>query len=141
MLKTQLSVDELLALHPCDIVEKGRDTVHYLKGTKSLVSAYPSSVQYDWQYFFGVEHNTIVSVDIDPETSPETMQVLDELVGPFIKAVGGEGWMDHIDIPRVHWTEDVVRIDHEASERIVLSVQNAGLKHELADLRAELEED
>ena len=26
MLKTQLSIDELLALHPCDIVEKGRGT-------------------------------------------------------------------------------------------------------------------
>ena len=136
-LKTSLSHSELIALHPCDVVEDDRRTTHYIKGTKSIIDVYPISAQYEWQNIFGVEYNVMVSVDIDPETSPETMRILDQVTGPFIKQVGGEGWISHIDIPRVHWNESGIRVDREAPEGIVRSIENAGLEYEIADLRAE----
>lgn len=138
-LKTSLSDRDLITAFGNIAEMNESDQTTYIAGTNSSIGVYPLSVQYDWEYSFGVEHNTMVSVRIDNETSPETMRLLDAVIGPFIKAVGGQGWIQHLDIPIVHWNEDVIRIDPSWSgaNQVVHSLEAAGLDYQSADLGSE----
>ena len=88
---------------------------------------------------FGIEYNMHVSVRIDNETAPETRRALDDVIGPFIQAAGGEGWIQHHDIPIVQWSQDMIRVDSSRydTERVVSSLQAAGLDYQTADLWSE----
>lgn len=89
-LNTSLSDEALLAPFGDNVVTDESNQATYVAGTKSLIGVYPLTVQYDWEYSFDVEHNTMVSIDIDNEAAPQTRRVLDDIVGPFIQTVGGE---------------------------------------------------
>lgn len=138
-LNTTLSEDELLAPFYYEVVTMESGDARYITGTRSLLNVRPDSPQFDWMCSFGVEYNMHVSVRIDNETAPETMRLLDDVVGPFIKAVGGEGWIQHHDIPFVHWSEGMIRVDSSryGTERVVQSLEAAGLDYQAADLWSE----
>ena len=124
-----------------NVVTDGSNQATYIAGTKSLIGVYPLTVQYDWEYSFDVEHNTMVSIDIANETAPQTRRVLDDIVGPFIQTVGGEGWISHHDIPIVHWNSEVIRVDSSRydTQRVVRSLETAGLDYQTAELWSEAE--
>lgn len=138
-LETALSHDQLMDLFTHDVVESEYGVAYYLAGTKSEIIVRQADIQYEWQYSFGVKHNTIVHVRFDREMVVETDQVLDDMFAPFIKAVGGKGWMRHLDIPLVHWNDMRVRVDRSLhhAEEITDSIRTLGLEVEFADLVAE----
>ena len=138
-LETTLSNAELLAPFELDVVEGEHGVVRYLTGTMSELSVRAATVQHEWQYSFGVRHNTILHVRFDREMVVETDQALDDVIGPFIKAVDGDGWMQHLDIAIVHWNGNGVRLDSSLhrSKEIGDSIRGLGLEVEFADLVAE----
>ena len=140
-LNTSLSDEALMAPFGDNVVTDGSNQATYIAGTKSLIGVYPLTVQYDWEYSFDVEHNTMVSIDIANETAPQTRRVLDDIVGPFIQTVGGEGWISHHDIPIVHWNSEVIRVDSSRydTQRVVRSLETAGLDYQTAELWSEAE--
>ena len=140
-LNTSLSDEALLAPFGDNVVTDESNQATYIAGTKSLIGVYPLTVQYEWQYSFGVEHNTMVSIDIENETAPQTRRVLDDATGPFIRAVGGEGWIRHHDIPIVHWNSEAIRVDPSRydTQRVLHSLETAGLDYQTADLWSEAE--
>ena len=140
-LNTSLSDEASMAPFGDNVVTDGSNQATYIAGTKSLIGVYPLTVQYDWEYSFDVEHNTMVSIDIANETAPQTRRVLDDIVGPFIQTVGGEGWISHHDIPIVHWNSEVIRVDSSRydTQRVVRSLETAGLDYQTAELWSEAE--
>ena len=138
-LNTTLSQEELLAAFDYDVATNESGQARYITGTKSLLNVRPDAPQFDWTCSFGIEYNMHVSVRIDNETAPETRRALDDVIGPFIQAAGGEGWIQHHDIPIVQWSEDMIRVDSSRydTERVVSSLQAAGLDYQTADLWSE----
>ena len=138
-LETTMSDEELRAPFSLDVVNGFSETLYFLEGTKSEVYVYPLTVNHEWESSFGVQHNTGIKVTFDSDMMDETEGTLNATVGSFIKAVGGKGWMQHLDVPLVHWNPDAIRVDPKVHgvDTIVESLKKVGLAFEFADLWAE----
>ena len=58
-----------------------------------------------------------------------------------VLAVGGEGWIRRHDIPIVHWNSEAIRVDPSRydTQRVLHSLETAGLDYQTADLWSEAE--